>query len=307
MGLSKIVYYVETYWSKVLVIAVPMFFFISGILFFRTFDIKGLWDKWKKRVFTILIPYIIWCTLYYLYFVLCTNIPAIKGLMNGVEGETVKLSFGEWASWLWVNKYYTLWFLQYLIVFIAITPIIWLVLKNHTSKFPTGLVALVIILVGKQFLPLVIPHTSGIEVYLVGSYIGLNCREQLKYKNKLITLVSCIYIILTLLTAFKYLNVITEILLFIAIWFACDLFSLEGNKYPWWMSITFFTYVAHDVFLQASKKVWWRVFGNHAIFALLEYIFMPLIIEALLIGIAYIIRSTLPVIWKIITGDRGTK
>jgi hypothetical protein len=184
---------------------------------------------------------------------------------------------------------------------------IWLVLKNHTSKFPTGLAALVILLAGKHFLPFVIPYTSGIDVYLAGCYIGLNARESLKYKNKLITIVSFIYILFTLLTTFKYWNLITKILLFIAIWFACDVLSLKKKSYPWWMSITFFTYVAHDVFLEAFEKVLWKVFGNHAVFALLDYLFMPFLIETLLIGIAYLLRGKLPVFWKIITGDRGTK
>jgi fucose 4-O-acetylase-like acetyltransferase len=302
-GLPKIVYCIETYWPYVVTIAVPMFFFISGILFFRTFEVSKLFDKWKKRFFTIFLPYIIWCTLYYLYYVICTNTPAIRTIMNG--SEVVKLSFGEWVRWLWVNEYFTLWFLQNLIIYIAVTPLIWLLLKNHLSKLPTGLAALAVILIGMKHLRFSIPYTYGIEFYLAGSYIGLNCREWLKYKNKFITLISCIYIIFNLVTVFKYWNFIAKILFFIAIWYACDLFTSENTKYPWWMSITFFTYVAHDVFLEAFEKIVWKVFGNHAIFALLDYIFMPLAVEALLIGIAYIMRRKLPVIWKIITGDRG--
>lgn len=33
VGIAKVAYVVETYWTNVLKIAVPMFFFISGILF----------------------------------------------------------------------------------------------------------------------------------------------------------------------------------------------------------------------------------------------------------------------------------
>ncbi len=57
-------------------IAVPLFFLISGYLFFRGLE-RWNWDEWMKkmyrRVHTLLIPYLIWTTLYiaYVYFHLC--------------------------------------------------------------------------------------------------------------------------------------------------------------------------------------------------------------------------------------------
>ena len=57
-------------------IAVPLFFLISGYLFFRGLE-RWNWDEWKKkmyrRVHTLLIPYLIWTTLYiaYVYFHQC--------------------------------------------------------------------------------------------------------------------------------------------------------------------------------------------------------------------------------------------
>ena len=67
--IGHITYVIETYAGYIIGIAVPMFYFISAILFFRTFDLRNLLKKWKTRVFTILIPYLIWCCLHYLYFV----------------------------------------------------------------------------------------------------------------------------------------------------------------------------------------------------------------------------------------------
>jgi len=37
---------IESYWTHVTSIAVPFFFFISGLLFFRTFKINKLLEKW---------------------------------------------------------------------------------------------------------------------------------------------------------------------------------------------------------------------------------------------------------------------
>lgn len=301
--IEKITYIVETYWHKVLQIAVPFFFFISGILFYRTFSISGLFKKWKSRFFTIVVPYLIWCSIYYLYMVALTNIPFIKSLMNTTS--VVEFSVLEWLKWLWIEQYYTLWFLKELILYIFAAPLIWALINNHWKKIPTGLITLVAIIVVLEFIPFEIPYTTGLEVYLVGAYIGLNCRNQLMIKNKIITILSLIYIAFTLVSAFRFWNIVTELLLFLAIWFACDFLPLEDKKLPWWMSITFFTYVAHDALLEALEKVMLLVFGKQVIFALLDYIFVPFLVFLILILVAYVLRKWLPVVWKVITGDRG--
>lgn len=146
VGIAHLAYSIETYWSKLISIAVPLFFTVSGLLFFRTFDIHKLSAKYKSRFFTIVIPYLIWCTLYYIYFILCTHIPFIKRLMNGTE--VVEVSLSAWINSLWVNEYYTLWFLKNLILFILFTPFIWALLKNHIAKIPSGLIVLLIVLAG---------------------------------------------------------------------------------------------------------------------------------------------------------------
>ena len=46
---------------------VPIFFFISGFLFFRNFQISMLLDKYQSRIKSIVIPYIVWNTLYYFF------------------------------------------------------------------------------------------------------------------------------------------------------------------------------------------------------------------------------------------------
>ena len=53
-------------------IAVPGFFFLSGFLFLKgLYDLKDWARKWKSRVFSYIVPYLIWnaaMTLLYLFF-----------------------------------------------------------------------------------------------------------------------------------------------------------------------------------------------------------------------------------------------
>ena len=305
VGIAKVAYVVETYWTNVLKIAVPMFFFISGILFFRTFEMSKLLQKWYSRIFTIVIPYGIWCTFYYVYNVLCTNIPQIRLMIGNVD--RVPLSLPEWINWLWNNEYYTLWFMKNLIVYIALAPIIWVLLKNHIGKIPTGIIAFIILILCVKNIRH-IPYTNGLEEYLAGCYIGINCRDSLYYQNKRISILSVVYVIVMLVTDFKIWGLGLELLFFAAVWYAMDIFSVYlQRELPWWMTIGFFTYVAHDIFLEAFEKILWVVGGNKAILALMDYIFMPILVEVLLIGIAYIAMRWFPGVWKVVTGNRGMK
>ena len=52
---------------KLIWVSVPIFFFISGLLFFKegTFNISLYKSKLRKRFYTIFIPYIIWNIIYF--------------------------------------------------------------------------------------------------------------------------------------------------------------------------------------------------------------------------------------------------
>lgn len=85
-------------WFRVLLadvlpaIAVPLFFLISGYLFFQGLE-KWNWNEWRRkmnhRIKTLLIPYLIWVTLYIAYVYL----------------HQCRLSLGESGSWLPLDKW----------------------------------------------------------------------------------------------------------------------------------------------------------------------------------------------------------
>ena len=52
--------------------AVPGFFLLSAYLFYRTLpSLSGIPGKWRRRIFSLLIPYCVWNFLYYLLYALC--------------------------------------------------------------------------------------------------------------------------------------------------------------------------------------------------------------------------------------------
>lgn len=126
-------------------IAVPMFFFISGYLFFANFP-QWSWSKYKdklqSRVYTLLIPYILWNFLPILFCIIRDLISQCswqQGLMhlqqysflsfiiNSVDAET---NIFRWPSYSSYPLNFPLWFLRDLIIVCILTPLIYYFIKK---------------------------------------------------------------------------------------------------------------------------------------------------------------------------------
>lgn len=299
-GVGRAAYFLENYWKNVTNIAVPLFFFISGFLFFRTYDF-GFQDtiaKYKSRVKSIGIPYICWCTIYYLFFVVITSIPAVSRFLNGAEKR--EISVIAWLRCLGPEKYYTLWFLQNLILFIVLCPVLYLVLKNR-KKIPVGTIVLLAGILNVYFKWISLP--AGLIEYAAGAWVAINYKNIIFYCNKYISIIAWVYIAYLFGTGFRWYGLISELLLFAALWYALDCFSLE-REFPWWMKITFFTYVAHDLVLEVLEKLLLIALGRQPIWALATYIFVPVMVFLVLVVAAMLLKRCLPRVWKVLTGAR---
>lgn len=299
-GLAAIIWAIEEYWSKITKLAVPAFFMISGFLFFRTFSLDKISIKYKNRIKSILIPYLIWSTIYYFYYVFLSVIPFIRDALP--DDDIVSLSFGEWLDSLWIDSYYTLWFLKYIIIFIAVSPCIYCLLK-HWNGLPIGAFVIIFLFLNIQYKWLNVP--DGVQWYFFGSWVGINFGNIAMCRNKLLSWLSIFYICFTLVTGFHVWNEGFQLLFYIAIWFALDSICCLGNReVPDWMKITFFTYVAHDIFLEAFEKIYLIIWGYSPIWALIDYIFMPVLVFVLLVFLAAVMKRYMYPMWKVLSGNR---
>ena len=119
--------------------AVPLFFAISGYLFFRNIDIKAgrrecygqLWTKMRKRCRTLVVPYVIACLFPVAFQLVLEQVPAARPFMNGGGFSE---NFSKTVSQLFYMIYidsgngspyaFQLWFLRDLIVIVALSPIV---------------------------------------------------------------------------------------------------------------------------------------------------------------------------------------
>lgn len=163
---------------NVLQICVPIFFIISGYLYF--FNIGKLTAreyviKSKKRVRSLLIPYLLWNLCYAVF-----NLGILL-----INGEQVPSGFdfikGFWAYGNTSPSGFTspyngpFWFLRDLIVMSVVSPFIYLLLKNR--EYHIGTYVLIVLSVIYLFFPSYPIHggISFVAVFFfsVGSYFGI--------------------------------------------------------------------------------------------------------------------------------------
>ena len=119
--------------------AVPLFYMISGYLFFLNTEnrISVVFNKMKKRIRTLLIPYIIACLFFPLFYWVMELIPIAGKYING---DGISILFRESFSEILLTLFYRgnntsvplafhLWFLRDLIVIVAISPLLYFVKK----------------------------------------------------------------------------------------------------------------------------------------------------------------------------------
>lgn len=140
--------------SRVLAqVAVPFFFFISGYLFYLNYN-QWSWKKWeeklKRRLHTLLIPYLVWISIAVFevvglsiaaYFIKGRSLETIYEWFHNIGGlsgifwsdishiEPFTNIFG-WESYMTYPLLMPMWFIRDLMVVVLLSPFIWFALKK---------------------------------------------------------------------------------------------------------------------------------------------------------------------------------
>lgn len=121
--------FLRSYFDLLLSVCVPLYFFISGYLYFiniRTFSFGTYKTKTLSRIKSMLIPYILWTLIAYIYL-------SAKGLASFRIG--IFWSFNSWGAPL-VEPF---WFLRDLMAVSLLSPIVF-----YLIKWTKGLVILLV-------------------------------------------------------------------------------------------------------------------------------------------------------------------
>ena len=118
--------------------AVPLFYVISGYLFFLKVPegMKSIYGKMRKRVGTLVVPYIIGCLFFVGFGVLMAVLPGVSKYMNSSMVPLFSMPIGEILRSVFYDAgngspcAFQLWFLRDLILIVATSPLWYLLLKH---------------------------------------------------------------------------------------------------------------------------------------------------------------------------------
>lgn len=314
--LDKIVIGIEVSVLNISRIGVPLFFIISGYLFFKNFEIKNTFTKWKSRIRTLVVPWILWGVLYWLYYLV------IKYATNGRLFPHKTFTLDSFCKTVFAHENTIFWYLQATIFFVILAPIFYYALKNH-KKIYNGIVVLIIVLFlctidvipaeitmfGEEYINYLPIRLFNICYYMLGAYIGINHKDIVFIKNKKLTLLGIVglvvcFVIMHIVEA-KNMNGFLLSAFCVSFWYALDVFRFD-KQLPWYMKISFFIYCAHIAILNVIEKVILMLGGSEsAVWALIDFIIAPILTMPIIILAAYIIRRFIPRLWSILNGGRG--
>ena len=150
-------------------VGVPMFFFISAMLFYKSISaMSKIKDKLRNRIRSLVIPYILWNIIFVGIYWTMTHISFIASMMNM---PPVPSDFAGILLSIINSKYTVLWFVKDLIVFCLMSPVFYVMLKSK--------IIMVVSICGLVFLNMSysMEYESiwhWLPVYLLGAYIGYN-------------------------------------------------------------------------------------------------------------------------------------
>ena len=293
--------------SGICCVANCLFFCISGYLFVRNIhSLMEVFIKQRKRIRTLLIPYILWNVIFVLWYVVLEYVPGInrfnnsKGLLDGYWNIPIWESFYD----LWVKPAaFQLWFLRDLFVLLILTPLLWWITKKQ------WVVAWVLALCSTFVY-------GWLLYYWIGIIIGVTkCDIENYFRSKWCIIIGClVFLGHAVYCAFghesmRFMEIIVNLLGLYLTWSLYDIVAkcrclADRGIWKYICGYSFFIYCFHEPTFNIIKKLALAICGTSEFVLIFFYFFNPWIMVIFAIIIAKIMQRFVPNIYNILTGGR---
>ncbi|MDD3251259.1 MAG: acyltransferase family protein [Lachnospiraceae bacterium] len=291
-------------------IAVPGFFMISAYLFYRDFTWKKLKGKWTRRINSVLVPFILWNTIYYLGYVIGSRLPWVADVVGkGIIPFTLPALVDAIMHYTYN---YVFWYLFQLILLILLAPVLYPVLKCVWSRI-VFLAALWGLAICGLRLPLV--NVDALIYYATAASFALAGQKERARRPveaagspsraavglSLIVLAACAYC-MGLRRAFAPCFILCRLFAVAGLWLI-----VPGQRLPQakeFMRYNFFLYATHFAFVRFINKAGAMLFAATWQGTFLIYLLMPFLVLGISTVLGRVLRKCCPSIWNIINGRR---
>lgn len=286
-------------------IAVPGFFMISGYLFYRNCTWDKIASKLKRRVRSVLVPYIVWNFLYYLGYVIASRLP----WLGQVVGKGV-IPFNLLAAVDAIIHYtynYVFWYLFQLVLLILLAPVLYPVLRMKGSR--VVLFAFLWVCVALDIrLPYV--NADALIYYSTGAVLSMETvwRERVEAPvhsyllGSLMAGASILVYWMGLRKIWIPCFVVCRLLGAASVWLLIPGESLPKAR-PY-MHANFFLYATHFAQVRLINKVGARFFTGSPAVALGLYVLMPFLVLGITWPVGKMLQKSMPSVWGMLNGGR---
>lgn len=293
--------------------AVPLFFIISGYLFYKSFEnIRCSYlKKLKTRFFSLAIPYIIWSAISGGFFLLLNS-----GKILGKLPIVVEKTQENFLFYFLNPPAFQLWYIQQIIIFAVLCPLIYLLIK-----YTKGIIIVPVAVLWALDLHFII-NSQALFFYCVGAYFAIFNKEKWAIKKDhpaftvsiTVLWVALSGIITWLAVAGNDNLVLLRLLLYrtneiaglIAVWTLFDhIFKRLIKKKIMILASSqcFIIFVLHEPLLHVTTQL--SLLGNSSdISHFILYICLPVSVIAVCIIIGMCIKKICKPVYSVLTGGR---
>jgi peptidoglycan/LPS O-acetylase OafA/YrhL len=286
-------------------ITVPTFFAISGYWFYRNYSYAKLKEKYISRFKSLVLPYVTWNTIYLLYFFLLSSIPFISQFLSS---ERVTLNVSSFLQGIFYYKYNeAYWYMFQLILFTALSPLIFLLLKKRIS----GLFFLAVIFALNIFyVALPVIRLNCLMFYLVGAFAGMYCNDFVISKASRKTIVISGILIVASQILYYWSNsssvhlpdILIRLPFLCGAFFFIDIIRIPQAK-PY-MKLSFFLYSVHILILKVYVTLLFIALPRNSVSALISYILSLILTILTIVLLAKLLKKFLNPAYRILNGGR---
>ncbi|MFD2963936.1 MULTISPECIES: acyltransferase family protein [Olivibacter] len=310
-------YLLQLFLSQVIArIAVPSFFFVSGYLFFINYypNKRSYIDKLRKRVKSIVLPYLLWSVFSFAIFYVLQSLPPFSRFFS--KDLLTSYSLEQIVGRIILRPIaYQLWFLKDLFLLCIISPALYFLTKKSYGIW----IVILAFFWSLNYSFFYIVRIESLLFFSSGSLFAIYFKHVLvkTNDNSLFTKsILLIWIILSGLNSYfigagtsnegiTLLYKLGIIVGMLSLWNLYDLLYAKNLiKQFSFFSNSFFIYVFHEPVLTMIKKGLMSVFGVTSISKFCVYLIAP--VSTIVIGVflAFFIKKKYPKVYGFITGGR---
>ena len=305
-AILSINYFIQNFISYgICTIAVPMFFMISGYLFFYKFNptLHGWINKYKKRFKSLVIPFVIWCVgwMIVLYLVQLTDFGKVL-FSNMIVSEFSLKQLFEYTFKYPIS--FQLWYISDLIKLVIISPIIYYIVKLVGRLYAP-------IIIGLFFINIV---EFPITFFSLGCYLAIYYfKLDLKIKKSITISIAIGFVLMCIIrslipvTEINISDIVLNIIRvsgILSIWFGYDLLSENKNRIFRFSEYGIFIYFFHEPLQSFLYRIIFKFTNRSILNEIILYFFVPIITIIKCIIVGRILKQYFQKIYYILTGGR---